>query len=74
MKAQLFGELRDWSGLREIRVRWLYGLHKDDHGKPTDGGLWFPDTPDNRRDLRMIIESACEVTGTLTHWLEEREA
>ena len=69
-----FGELPDWPGMREIRIRWRFGLHEDDRGKPTEGGAWFPDTPDNRRDLRVIVQCACEVAGTLTHWLEEREA
>jgi len=60
--------------VKEIRVRWLFGLHEDDEGRPTDGGLWWPDTPENRRDLTIIIESGCEVAGEGSHWLEEREA
>jgi hypothetical protein len=58
----------------EIRVRSLFGLHEDDDGNPTDGGVWFPDTPENRRDLRIVVEAGCEVAGTGTHWLEQREA
>ncbi len=60
--------------MKEIRVRWLFGLHEDEQGQPTDGGLWWPDTPDNRRDLTIIVESGCEVAGEGSHWLEEREA
>lgn len=58
----------------EIRVRWLVGLHEDDEGKSTDGGMWIPDTPHNRSDLRSVVESGCEVPGTGSHWLEAREA
>lgn len=60
--------------MKEIRVCWLLGLHEDDQGQPTDGGLWWPDTPENRRDLIIIVESGCEVAGEGSHWLEEREA
>lgn len=60
--------------MREIRVGWLFGLHETEDGTPTDGGLWWPDTPENRRDLIIIVESGCEVAGPDSHWLEEREA
>jgi len=60
--------------MKEIRVRWQFGLHEDAGGEPTDGGVWFPDTPPNRRDLLIIVESGCEVAGAGTHWLEERVA
>jgi len=39
-----------------------------------DGGVWFPDSPDVRRDLEIIADSGNEVAGTGTRWLEEREA
>ena len=58
----------------EIRVRWLLGLHEDSEGKPTDGGVWFPDTPANRRDLEFIVSAGRETMGEGSHWLEEREA
>jgi hypothetical protein len=60
--------------MKEIRVRWLLGLHEDEDGNPTDGGTWFPDTAENLRDLRIVVESGNEVAGTGTHWLEQREA
>lgn len=60
--------------MKEIRVAWHYGLHEDGQGEPTDGGLWWPDNPENRRDLTIIVESGCEVAGEGSHWLEEREA
>jgi hypothetical protein len=34
----------------------------------------IPDTPENRRDLRIVTESGNEIAGTGTHWLEQREA
>lgn len=58
----------------EIRVCWLFGLHEDEEGKPTNGGTWFPDTTQNRSDLRIVVESGCEIAGTRTNWLEAREA
>jgi hypothetical protein len=60
--------------MTEIRVRWLFGLHESQAGAPTDGGVWFPDSPDVRRDLEIIADSGNEVAGAGTHWLEEREA
>ena len=58
----------------EIRVGWLFGLHENEQGEAINGGVWFPDTPANRRDLMIVVESGCEVAGPDTHWLEEREA
>lgn len=60
--------------MTEIRVAWPHGLHEDRSGKPTSGGAWFPDTPENRRDLTIIVESGCEACGPDSHWIEEREA
>ncbi len=60
--------------MKEIRVRWLFGLHETEDGQPLDGGIWFPDTPQNRRDAEIIVESGCEVAGPGSHWIEEREA
>lgn len=58
----------------EIRVRWLLGLHEEDSGKPTDGGIWFPDMPETRRELNIIVEAGNEFMGEGSHWLEERQA
>ena len=60
--------------MKEIRVRWIFGLHENDQGESTDGGAWFPDSPQNRQDLMVVVESGCEVAGIGTHWLEERVA
>ena len=62
------------AAMKEIRVRWRMGLHEDDAGLPVDGGVWFPDSPDNRRDLMIIIDEGNRVGGDGSHWLEEREA
>ena len=58
----------------EIRVAWPLGLHENEAGEPTDGGVWFPDTPDNRRELNIIVEAGNEVVGDGSHWLQERQA
>ena len=47
----------------EIRVRWLLGLHENEDGNPTNGGTRLPDTPENRCDLRIIVERRCEIAG-----------
>lgn len=60
--------------MREMRVRWHFGLHENQADEPTDGGVWFPDTPENRRDLEIIVDAGNEVAGAGSHWLEEREA
>ena len=58
----------------EIRVAWLLGLHENQAGEPTTGGVWFPDNEVNRHDLEIIVESGNEACGPGTHWLEERQA
>ena len=60
--------------MKEIRVRWLLGLHENDDGDPTDGGVWFLDSRDNRHDLMIVVEEGNRVAGEGSHWLEEREA
>jgi hypothetical protein len=60
--------------MQEIRVCWLFGLHENQFGEPTDGGVWFPDTPESRKDLTIIVDAGNKVAGQGTHWLEERQA
>lgn len=60
--------------MQEIRVAWPFGLHENQAGEPTAGGVWFPDTPENRRDLEIIVNAGNEAAGEGSHWLEEREA
>jgi hypothetical protein len=62
------------ASMKEIRLRWRLGLHEDDDGNPTDGGIWFPDSPDNRGVLTIVMEEGNRVAGEGSHWLEEREA
>ncbi len=58
----------------EIRVAWLFGLHEDAAGEPIGGGIWSPDTTENRRQMNIVVEAGNEVAGEGTHWLEERQA
>ena len=67
--------------LKEIRLRWSDGIAKDDEqltveGVPAHpgGGLWHPDTFDNRRTLEHIMAAGNETYGDGTHWIEQREA
>jgi hypothetical protein len=60
--------------MQELRVAWHFGLHENEAGEPIAGGVWFPDTPENRRDLTVVVEAGNEIAGEGTHWLEEREA
>lgn len=58
----------------EIRVAWKFGLHENEAGEPIAGGVWFPDTPQTRRELTIVVDAGNEVAGEGSHWLEEREA
>lgn len=60
MKQEDFMERR--ALMKELRVRWRLGLHEDDQGNATDGGIWFPDSLETRRDLTIIVE---EGTGRI---------
>ena len=60
--------------MTEIRVAWQFGLHETEAGEPLGGGVWFPDTPESRGDLTIVVEAGNEVAGPGTHWLEERQA
>jgi hypothetical protein len=62
------------ASMKEIRVRWVTGLHNDDEGNPVDGGTWFPDAPSTRNELMAIIQAGLDASGPGSHWLEEREA
>ncbi|MBT2326300.1 hypothetical protein J7E62_28645 [Variovorax paradoxus] len=67
--------------MKEIRLRWSDGIAKDDEqltvvGVPVHpgGGLWHPDTPENRRALEQVMAAGNETYGEGTHWIEERDA
>ncbi len=38
------------------------------------GGLWHPDTPENREMLTIVMESGNESYGPDSHWIEEWQA
>lgn len=57
----------------EIRLCWSRRILRDD-GSPGDGGLWHPDTPENRETQRIAMEAGSHVFGLGTHWIEVREA
>jgi hypothetical protein len=58
----------------EIRVAWSITGRMNSRGIPIQAGLWFTDTPDNRRDLEAIAEAGNHTYGAGTHWVEERRA
>jgi hypothetical protein len=62
--------------MKEIRLRWIAGeAHIEAESAPRRpcGGLWRPDTPENRETLQKIVEAAVEAYGPGSHWIEERE-
>jgi hypothetical protein len=67
------GEVRRQKSMREIRLRWSKG-QTGENGEPRDGGLWHPDTPENRETLEKVMDAGNETYGLGTHWIEEREA
>ena len=60
--------------MTEIRVRWNIVGRENRIYEEIFGGVWAPDTPENRQDYKTIVEVGCEVYGPGSHWLEEREA
>ena len=59
--------------MTEIRLRWSDQVPQET-GAVYLGGLWLPDTPQNRERLTRAAKSANELYGQETHWLEERQA
>ncbi len=67
--------------MKEIRLRWSQDIATDDEqltveGVPAHhgGGLWRPDTPENRQALEQVTKAGDETYGAGTHWIEAREA
>lgn len=60
--------------LTEIRLGWNVVGRRDRSNQPIQGGLWQPDTPENRKALTIISESGNEAYGPGSHWIEERTA
>jgi hypothetical protein len=60
--------------LTEIRLGWNVVGRRARANQPIQGGLWQPDTTENRKALTIIAESGNEAYGPGTHWVEERTA
>ena len=60
--------------MKEIRFCWSIIRRYSISEIPIQGGLWHPDTPDNQRDLEVVMEAGNEQYGEGTHWIEECEA
>ena len=58
--------------MKEIRIGWSDAVSHDEHEMQ---GLthWISDAPDVRRDYEIIVETANEIFGLESHWVEERE-
>lgn len=59
--------------MTEIRLRWSDQVPHET-GAAYPGCLWLPDTPRNRERLALAADSANELYGQETHWIEERQA
>lgn len=60
--------------MNEIRVAWNVNGRRSIADEPIQGGLWHPDTPENRETLIIVMESSNESYGLGSHWIEERQA
>jgi hypothetical protein len=63
--------------MKEIRLRWVAGeehIAAESAPRRPCGGLWRPDTPENRETLENIVKDALKAYGPGSHWIEEREA
>jgi hypothetical protein len=58
--------------MTEIRVAWNVAGRTNRKGEPVNGGHWHPDSPENRKALRLIVESGIVIDGPGTHWIEAR--
>jgi hypothetical protein len=69
--AQVFGKR-----MLEIRVCWKVGVCEgdDDELEVTEGGVWYPDTERNRRDLALVIAAGSAMGTFSSLWLEVRQA
>ena len=46
--------------MNEIRVAWNVIGRRSIADEPIQGGLWHPDTPENRKTLTIVMESGNE--------------
>lgn len=49
--------------MKEIRFCWSIIRRYSISDIPIQGGLWHPDTPDNQRDLEIVIETGMSSTA-----------
>lgn len=58
-----------------VNMTWLTeGVGRTNQlGEPIQGGIWYPDSPDARRDYEAVRDAGNEQYGAVTHWIEERE-
>jgi hypothetical protein len=57
--------------LFEIRLRWIDEVLQEDL---RSGGLWIPETPQNRDKLDSAVALGNRLYGDQTHWVEKRQA
>ena len=53
--------------MNEIRVAWSVIGRRSIADEPIQGGLWNPDTPENRETLAIVMESGNESYGPDSH-------
>ena len=58
----------------EIRVAWNVIGRRNIVKEGINGGTWCLDSPENRKDLEIIVECGNEAYGSGSHWIEAREA
>jgi hypothetical protein len=59
--------------MTEIRIAANIFDKSDSQSPPVRNEVWYPDSPDNREMLRIILESDLEIYGQGTHWIEVRD-
>ncbi|HEY3432249.1 MAG TPA: hypothetical protein VGK09_06840 [Rhodocyclaceae bacterium] len=59
--------------MNEIRVAWNIIGRRSIANESIQGGLWHPDTPENRETLAIVMASSNEYYGHDFHWIEERQ-
>jgi hypothetical protein len=60
--------------MNEVRVALNVVGHQNLVDESIQGGLWHPDTPENRETLTVVMESGNEFYGPDSNWIDERKA
>jgi hypothetical protein len=78
--VRTFGEnvhLADQPGanayMKKIRLYWWTGIEQHPEKGQRGIGAWLDDTPENRKDLEILLECGNESFGEGTHHIEERD-